>query len=165
MNRLLLVANQPLSDNTLFDLVLSKVKFEGGETQVHVVVTSDHSSDPSHKDGQAEDDRASLSARELKNALSRLSEAGISADGEIGDADPMTAIRGAMSRKPYSEVLLCTLPAGASRWFHMDLPHRIMREFNIEVEWVEATPERLNDNVHHEVHIIVPPSSMKNLGL
>ena len=60
------------------------------------------------------------------------------ATGEIGVSDPMQAIRDALRTHSYSGLIISTLPAGASRWLHMDLPHRAAREFNLSVEWIEA---------------------------
>jgi hypothetical protein len=176
MERLLLVANQPISDTALHDLVISKVSTDGGV--VHVVLTArntqidsveaavhefaierDEPSVPDHAPSEQ-----GSSEQELANILARLKTAGVHADGEIGDADPLVAIRAAMSQDRYGEVLLCTLKAGASRWFHMDLPHRIMREFQIEVEWVEANPDPRSEE-HHEVHIAMPSVLMKNVGM
>jgi hypothetical protein len=171
MERLLLIANQPLSETTLQDLVISKVASEGGS--VHVVVTPHPVTRDSNEDRAAtqtdqvhrsEVDELELARQELARLLSRLSAAGATATGVLGDADPMVAIRNAMSRDKYSEVLLCTLKAGVSRWFHMDLPHRIMREFEIEVEWVETDSQSDGDDQHHQVHIAMPASMMKNIG-
>jgi hypothetical protein len=172
MERLLLVANQPMSDTALHDLVVSKVATDGGT--VHVVLTArDTQIDPEAGTGRefapGRHERLvtdqGASERELADIVDRLVAAGVGADGEIGNADPLVAIRSAMSRNRYSEVLLCTLKAGASRWFHLDLPHRIMREFQIEVEWVEANPENPHDDEHHEVHIAMPSVLMKNVGM
>jgi hypothetical protein len=171
MERLLLIANQPLSETTLQDLVISKVASEGGS--VHVVVTTiqlTHGPDEDritrHTEHikRSEVDELELARQELERLLSRLTAAGVTVAGEVGDADPMVAIRHAMSRDKYSEVLLCTVKAGASRWFHMDLPHRIMREFEIEVEWVETDSQSDGDDEHHQVHIAMPASMMKNIG-
>ena len=50
----------------------------------------------------------------------------------------MQAIRDALTAHAYSGLVISTLPGGVSRWLHMDLPHRALREFNLPVEWIEA---------------------------
>ena len=42
-------------------------------------------------------------------------------DGAVGDADPLAAVRNLLETRPFDEIILATLPAGASRWLRMDL--------------------------------------------
>ena len=76
--------------------------------------------------------------RRLQEALARLKAAGVDATGDVGAADPMQAIGDAVKSHSYSGLIISTLPAGVSRWLHMDLPRRARREFNLPVEWIEA---------------------------
>ena len=39
--------------------------------------------------------------------------------------DPMDAIEEALHDGDYDEIILSTLPRGASAWLHIDLPHRV----------------------------------------
>jgi hypothetical protein len=45
----------------------------------------------------------------------------------VGDEDPVRALQDVLQprRRVFSEVIVATPPAGISRWFHHDLPHRV----------------------------------------
>jgi len=57
----------------------------------------------------------------------------------VGDERPLDAMRDAMRRVPCDEIILSTLPSGASRWLKMDLVSRAERAFPVPVTHVEAT--------------------------
>ena len=65
-------------------------------------------------------------AREvLRDALPRLAEAaGTEVTGDIGDLEPLTAIQDALNLGRYEEIIISTLPLGASRWLKRDLVSR-----------------------------------------
>jgi hypothetical protein len=63
--------------------------------------------------------------RRLRDALSRLHGAGISASGVVGDADPFVAVREIWDPERFDEVVVATLPQHLSRWLHLDLPRRV----------------------------------------
>jgi hypothetical protein len=67
-------------------------------------------------------------AREqLVAALEGLRAAGIEADGRVGDADPVVAVKEAWDPKRHDEIVVVTLPASVSKWLHAGLPERIAR--------------------------------------
>jgi hypothetical protein len=94
--------------------------------------------------------------------LARLEAAGVQATGEVGAADPMQAIGDAMKTHHYSGLIISTLPAGVSRWVHMDLPHRAVREFNMPVEWIEARTDAPDEVTISRIE--VPSAAKQNLG-
>lgn len=53
--------------------------------------------------------------------------AGSHVRGIVGPTDPYDAVREALQREPYDEVIVSTLPQRVSRWLHLDLAHRIAR--------------------------------------
>ena len=57
-------------------------------------------------------------------------------DGAVGDADPIAAVRKLLETRAFDEIILATLPAGASRWLRMDLAHRLQRVTKLPVEEV-----------------------------
>jgi hypothetical protein len=93
---------------------------------------------PEIADEETPDDRAQ---QRLRAQLAQLAEIGATATGEIGDEDPVTAVRDALKRWPADEVLLSTLPSGLSKWLALDLPHRLARKCTTPITTVEATPE------------------------
>jgi hypothetical protein len=66
---------------------------------------------------------------------------GIEVSGEIGDDDPVLAVADVLNRQHIDEIVVSTLPPGASRWIKRDLPHRIARRFGIPVSHVVNVAE------------------------
>ncbi|MDQ3934644.1 MAG: hypothetical protein M3340_08445, partial [Actinomycetota bacterium] len=54
-------------------------------------------------------------------------EAGLEAKGSVGDPDPLVAVKEEWDPGRYDEVVISTLPTGASKWLQIDLPHRVER--------------------------------------
>ena len=68
------------------------------------------------------------SATTLELALPLLDEAaGSQVEGLIGDTDPFVAVQGALTRTPFDEIIVSTLPTHVSHWLRMDLPARVRR--------------------------------------
>ena len=68
------------------------------------------------------------SALTLELALPLLdAAAGGRVDGLIGDTDPFVAVQGALTRTPFDEIIVSTLPTHVSHWLRMDLPTRVRR--------------------------------------
>jgi GABA permease len=81
---------------------------------------------------------ARLAENRLATELDRLKQAGITADGEIGDPDPLRAMQDTMATRQFDEIILATLPQGISRWLRTDLVHRARRRFDIPLTHVES---------------------------
>jgi hypothetical protein len=65
-------------------------------------------------------------ARErLETAATAMREAGLEIEGRIGDHDAIAAVHDEWDPMKYDEVVISTLPTGASKWLQVDLPHRI----------------------------------------
>ena len=80
-----------------------------------------------------------LAQENLQSALQQLTAAGVTADGEVGDGDPMRAVQAALSRRQFDEIIVSTLPERLSRWLRQDLPRRLQHKFRLPVTHVEAT--------------------------
>jgi hypothetical protein len=75
----------------------------------------------------------------LEKELARLREAGVDADGEVGDPRPVHAIKDALREREVDEIIVSTLHRG-SRWLVMDLPHRVRRGLELPVTHVAGHP-------------------------
>jgi hypothetical protein len=85
----------------------------------------------------AQDRQAAAHAQaRLGEELTRLRQAGAEAGGEVGDPDPLEAIRDVLKREQFDEIILATLPPGVSRWLRMDLPHRVQRSVDLPLTHV-----------------------------
>ena len=67
----------------------------------------------------------------LDAELDRLRGIGATADGAVGDPDPMEAIEKTLAQGRFDEIILSTLPPGISRWLALDLPHRVRRRTDV----------------------------------
>jgi hypothetical protein len=81
--------------------------------------------------------------RTLEASLERIREAGLEADGQVGDSDPLVAVQEAWDPFRFEEVIVSTLPTNSSRWLLIDLPHRVARITGATVTHVVAAPRAL----------------------
>jgi hypothetical protein len=152
MRRYLVVANQTLGGDQLIHVVRERMFHEPSRFWVLVPATKPadfaerygagypfrmegdpYGSAASGDTGHAIESGASLAQQRLDMELQRLHEAGAEADGEVGDADPLKAIRSALAREQFDEIILSTLPRGRSRWLRQDLPGQVKKKFGIPV--------------------------------
>jgi len=78
----------------------------------------------------------------LERALSGARERGLEMAGSLGDPDPIIAVTDAFDPRRFDEIVVSTLPADASRWLQIDLPHRIGRLTGAPVRHVVAQERR-----------------------
>jgi nucleotide-binding universal stress UspA family protein len=71
--------------------------------------------------------------RRLAGCLARLKEAGVRAEGHVGDADPMRAIEDAMRVFGADEIVIGTHPEERSNWLARDLVGRICGTYGVPV--------------------------------
>ena len=93
--------------------------------------------------------------RRMESAVANLGAGGITAEGMLGDADPIVAVQEAWNPGRFDEVIVSTLTEGTSRWLQIDLPHRVARLTDCQVKHV-AVPERRPDD-----HPVSPPPARR----
>ncbi|MDQ6834639.1 MAG: hypothetical protein M3016_00445 [Actinomycetota bacterium] len=81
-------------------------------------------------------------AAQLAEALERLRAAGLEIDGTVGSIDPIVAVSDEWDPRRYDEVIVSTLPMGASKWLHAGLPERIERLTGAPVTHVVSEPAK-----------------------
>jgi hypothetical protein len=135
MRRYLVVANRTLGGDDLVQAVRDKLL--QGPSEFFIVVPATH---PSHladmgyagiHPERMADGGSTLAQQQLDVGLQRLHEAGATADGEVGDAAPMNAIRDVLAHRDFDEIILSTLPQKRSRWLRQDLPSKIQQTFRL----------------------------------
>ncbi|MFT7602206.1 MAG: flavin-binding protein dodecin [Acidimicrobiales bacterium] len=143
VRRHLIIANQTLASPALLELVAERASI--GPAEFHVLVPE--SSIPSAvplEEALLEPRLVEKAAMDrllaLKEAEDRLDSFRLEfrhldppITGEVGLGDPMAAARRVMDRSSFDEVIVSTLPLGASRWLKMDLPSRLERAFGLPV--------------------------------
>jgi chemotaxis family two-component system response regulator Rcp1 len=128
MRRILIVADRLLGAAELRERLALK-KSTDPEVEVFVLV-------PQRSDDASVSGARSSAERILELELAVLRDVQYEVDGAIGDADPLVAVRQLLEKRPFDEIILATLPAGASRWLRMDLAHRMQRVTKLPVEHV-----------------------------
>ena len=74
----------------------------------------------------------------LDQALAAMRDAGLEAEGSIGDTNPMDAVAEYFDPSRHDEVIVCTLPGRSSKWLQHDFPHRVARFTGLSVTHVVA---------------------------
>ena len=78
----------------------------------------------------------------LETVLTHWREAGLSAQGVVGDPDPAVAVHETWDPRSFDEVVVSTLPGSTSKWLQADLPHRVQQITGCVVQHVEAGRKR-----------------------
>lgn len=78
----------------------------------------------------------------LDAAVARIEGEGLEVEGIIGDPDPVVAVHDLWDPRRFDEIVISTLPTGASRWLALDLPHRVEKLTGVPVEHVVAAEPR-----------------------
>jgi len=76
----------------------------------------------------------------LHQELLRLRRLGAEVDGEVGEVDPVAAIKEVLGSQQVDEIILSSVPQRRSRWFARDLPGRVRRDFGLPVTHVVSEP-------------------------
>lgn len=136
MRSYLIVANQTLASPALSAEVARRIA--AGPATFHVVVPL---TPIVHRLTWDEDESRRAAQERLDALLEHLRSAGAVASGEIGDPDPVAAVRDALRSVEVDQIILSTLPAGISRWLGQDVPSRLRDSVAQPVVVVTATRE------------------------
>ncbi len=109
MSTALIVANQTLPSPALADAINERIR--KGVTAFYVVVPA---TPITHGLTWDEDATRGEARDRLNQFLAHLRDRGVAADGEVGDRDPVAAVRDAIRGREVDEVVLSTLPPGIS---------------------------------------------------
>src|SRR3954451_10663383 len=126
---LLVVANETVEGNALVETVRDIAL--AGNAEVLVVAPALNSR---LRHWMSDSDGAHHAAElRLARCLGRLREAGVSATGHVGDADPVLAMEDAMADFPADEIVIGTHPEARSNWLALDLVGRTCAYFCLPV--------------------------------
>ncbi len=136
MRSYLIVANQTLTSQSLMDAI--KARLAEGPVRTHVVVPL---SPVDRRLTWDETESRTVAQARLDEVVARLREMGAEADGEVGDRDPVMAVRDALRSREIDEVIVSTLPKGMSRWLGEDVPSRLRDSVPVPVTIVTQEVE------------------------
>jgi hypothetical protein len=141
--RILVIANETVGGRALQDVIREK----SVGVQEHVLVVSPALNSPLRHLASDEDQaRADAQAR-LDRSLAKLRDAGISARGEVGDADPLQAIEDALRTFGPDEIVISTHPEGRSHWLERGVVSGARDRFAVPVTHVVVDLEAEREEV------------------
>ncbi len=78
----------------------------------------------------------------LEEALEAMRTEDFEVEGRVGDPDPVAAVSDLWDPARFDEIVISTLPTGASKWLAIDLPHRVEKMTGVQVRHVVAEPRK-----------------------
>ena len=146
---ILVIANETVAGERLREEI--RRRSEGVEERVRVICPALVS--PVRYFASDEDAGRARAQERLEQSLAQLRTAGVTADGEVGDADPLTAIEDALRIFGADEVIISTHPEGRSQWLERGVVQAARERFDVpithvvvdllaEQEEVGSTPEQ-----------------------
>lgn len=137
MKHVLIVANQTACGEHLKRAVVQRA----GAGQCRFTLLVPATVGDSHQLTWTEGQAIATANRRIEEALPGLRSGGVEIEGAVGDRRPVLAVDDFLRHNDVDEIIVSTLPPGASKWLRQDLPHRIQRTFDIPVSHVIDTRE------------------------
>ncbi|MGZ4334844.1 MAG: hypothetical protein ACXVRJ_11315, partial [Gaiellaceae bacterium] len=130
--RILVVANETVGGAELLETIRSHVL--GRNARVLVVCPALNS--PLRHWASDEDDARRAAQDRLDSSLAAMRGAGVAADGEVGDGDPIQAIEDAVRTFRPDELIVSTHPPGRSHWLERGVVDKARERFELPVTHV-----------------------------
>jgi hypothetical protein len=148
MANVLVLANETIGGGALLQAI--KDRHEKGDARFFIVVPRTRP-----KYGNVIYDEAVRSSAQVRVdlALAFARQAGMQAQGEVGDEDPFSAALDAIAEHRIDEIILSTHPSTSSGWLRRDLPERITNATGLPVHHV--TVDIANEGLPFDVTLVV----------
>ena len=130
--RILVVANETVGGATLRDRI--RERSEGVRAEVLVVAPALNT--PIRHWASDEDGARAVAEARLRESLSMLRAGGVSARGEVGDAEPLQAIEDALRTFGADEIIISTHPEGRSQWLERGVVSAARERFAVPITHV-----------------------------
>jgi membrane protein implicated in regulation of membrane protease activity len=130
--RILVVANETVGGQNLRQTIRDKT----GGARSQVLVVSPALNSPLKHWVSDEDSAREAAQRRLDASLARLAADGISARGEVGDAEPLQALEDALRTFGPDEIIISTHPEGRSHWLEQGLVTKARERFTVPITHV-----------------------------
>jgi hypothetical protein len=141
--RILVIANETVGGRALQDTIREK---SAGVQENVLVVTPALNSPLRHL--ASDEDQARVAAQErLDASLAKLRDAGISARGEVGDAEPLQAMEDALRTFGADEIIISTHPEGRSHWLEKGVVANARQRFAVPITHVVVDLEAEQEEV------------------
>ena len=119
---ILVVANETLTGGDLLDALRKRAAI--GPVSIHVVAPVNP---PRRGYVVYRDSRRGAAERRLQRSLATLRKAGIEAEGEVVDDEPLAAVRDALATRDADEIFVSTHPESRSGWLRRNLVEEIRK--------------------------------------
>ena len=129
---ILVVANETVGGATLRDRI--RERSEG--VRAEVLVVSPALNTPIRHWASDEDGARAVAEARLRESLSMLRAGGVSARGEVGDAEPLQAIEDALRTFGADEIIISTHPEGRSQWLERGVVSAARERFAVPITHV-----------------------------
>ena len=140
---ILVVANETVGGGPLRKEIVKRS--EGVQEHVRVVCPALNS--PLRHWVSDEDPARAHAQERLEHSLARLREAGIDAQGEVGDSDPLQAIEDALRTFGADEIIISTHPEGRSNWLEKGIVGAARERFALPITHVVVDLEKEHEEV------------------
>jgi hypothetical protein len=136
--RVLVIANETVAGRALCDEIRYRASGFAADVLVVAPALSSHV-----RYWTSDIDSARAAAQErLDSSLETLRAAGVRAEGEVGDSDPLQAIEDALRTFGADEVIISTHPAGRSNWLERDVVASARERFALPITHIVVDLER-----------------------
>jgi GABA permease len=132
-HRLLVVANQTVAGQALLEEIHNRSRGRNSEV---LVVTPALVGSRAARWASDLDEGIELARQRMEQSLTAIRQAGLTARGEVGDADPNLAVEDALRLFPADEIVISTLPPEESRWLEHGVVRRTREEVDLPVTHV-----------------------------
>ena len=131
-HRILVVANETVGGSTLLGRLRERAE---GRNAVVLVVCPALNSPLRHWASDEDDARVAAQSR-LDASLGAMRAAGLDAQGEVGDGDPIQAIEDALRTFRPDELVISTHPEGRSHWLERGVVEKARERFALPLTHV-----------------------------
>ena len=130
--RILVVANETVAGRKLREAIQAAA----ADQRANVLVVSPALNSPLRHWVSDEDQARAAAEERLQRSVAELERLGISARGEVGDADPVQAIEDALRTFGPDEIIISTHPEGRSNWLERGVVTSARERFAVPVTHV-----------------------------
>jgi hypothetical protein len=130
--RILVIANETVAGRALREAV--EAAAEGH--RANVLVVSPALNSPLRHWASDEDQARAVAEERLRRSIAELGRLGISARGEVGDADPVQAIEDALRTFGADVIVISTHPEGRSNWLERGVVTSARERFAVPITHV-----------------------------
>jgi hypothetical protein len=130
--RILVIANETVGGSALANVIRERA----AQYRENVLVICPALNTPIRHWASDEDSARAEAQERLEHSLARLREAGVTAQGEVGDSEPLQAIEDGIRTFGPDELIISTHPEGRSNWLEKGVVSGARERFALPITHV-----------------------------